>query len=132
LPCAHRAARRRDISDELRSIVLGTAGLTVAGIAAIALGLARGSLDGRIPRHAALAGLVSLVVVVQAAPFSEELATGFDRPFPELLGLVPWSRAFFVVQPLLAAGLGALRGGPGGASPGLVVPALVPRHRRRR
>jgi hypothetical protein len=76
--------------------VLGTTGLAAAAVVAVGLGLARGALDGRDPRHAALTKLATVVVALQAIHFGEELATGFHRRFPEQLGLVPWSSTFFV------------------------------------
>jgi hypothetical protein len=81
---------------ELRSILLGTAGLSVAGVVALLLTLARGGVvASRIELRAAVR-LASAVVLVQAVHFAEELATGFHRRFPELLGLSPWSLPFFV------------------------------------
>ena len=42
-----------------------------------------------------------IAVLVQGAHFAEELATGFHRRFPEVLGFEPWPVAFFVPFNLL-------------------------------
>jgi hypothetical protein len=80
----------------LRSILLGTAGLGVAALAALVLTLVRGGPSAGRAELRAAARLAALVVLVQAAHFGEELVTGFQRHFPEALGLAPWPAAFFV------------------------------------
>jgi len=84
------------MSEELRSILLGTAGLSVAAVAALGLTLARGGVvaDKRELRTSLLLSCVA--ILLQAAHFAEEWATGFHQRFPELLGLSPWSTRFFV------------------------------------
>jgi hypothetical protein len=57
------------------------------------------SADPARVRGAARAGAVA--IALQAAHFAEELATGFERRFPESLGLAPWSVRFFVALNLL-------------------------------
>jgi hypothetical protein len=84
------------MSEELRSILLGTAGLSVAAAAALLLTLARGGIDASEPRRRAAVRLAAVAVLLQALHFSEELATGFHHRFPEVLGLAPWSLGFFV------------------------------------
>ena len=84
------------MSEELRSILLGTAGLSVAGVIALLLTLTRGGVQAG---EAELRGAVragGAAVLFQAAHFGEELATGFRLRFPALLGLSPWSLRFFV------------------------------------
>ena len=80
------------MSDTLRSILTGTAGLDVAMVVAIILTVRRA------PRSAApdflLLGWITLAI--QGVHFSEELLTGFDRRFPVILGLAPWPETFFV------------------------------------
>jgi hypothetical protein len=88
------AARTATITDELRSILLGTAGPTIAFVVAATLDLSRGAMVAA--RRATLGRVALVATVIQAAHFGEELATGFHRRFPELLGLVPWSSGFFV------------------------------------
>ena len=84
------------MSDQLRSILIGTAGLSVAAVIALLLTLVRGGVEtsGRELRLAVRLAFVT--TLVQAGHFTEELATGFHRRFPELLGLSPWSLRFFV------------------------------------
>jgi hypothetical protein len=85
------------MSEELRSILLGTAGLSVAGIAALCLTLARERSGANDPELRAAARLAAVAVIVQSAHFIEEVSTGFHHRFPELLGLAPWPLSFFVV-----------------------------------
>lgn len=84
------------MNDELRSILLGTAGLWIAVVAALFLTLARGGVGASGERLRAAVRLAIVAVLVQAAHFAEELATGFHRRFPDLLGLAPWPVGFFV------------------------------------
>lgn len=84
------------MSDELRSILTGTAGLTLAAVAAVGLTIRRRPAS---PADLAAARVVPWFVAgiaVQFAHFSEEFITGFHLRFPALLGLEPWSARFFV------------------------------------
>jgi hypothetical protein len=82
--------------EELRSILLGTAALIVAGGVALVLTLARGGVGADEGRIRAGVRAAAAAVVLQAAHFAEELATGFNERFPTLLGLDPWPLGFFV------------------------------------
>jgi ribosomal protein S18 acetylase RimI-like enzyme len=82
--------------DELRSILAGTFGLAVAAALAIGLAVARARIHAGGEELRAAARLALAATGVQALHFAEELATGFPRRFPELLGLEPWSLRFFV------------------------------------
>jgi hypothetical protein len=84
------------MSDELRSILTGTLGLIVAGVAALVLTYARGGVlaDTRVLRSTVR--IVFLAIACQAAHFVEEAATDFPDRFPQLLGLTPWPLRFFV------------------------------------
>ena len=84
------------MSEELRSILLGTAGLSVAAMVALGLTLARGGVIGDKTELRAAIRLAVLAVLLQAAHFAEEWTAGFHQRFPELLGLSPWSTRFFV------------------------------------
>jgi len=84
------------VSEELRSILLGTAGLSAAALAAILLTLTRGGISSSGAELRASVRLAAIAVLLQAAHFAEEVATGFPELFPEQLGLTPWSRGFFV------------------------------------
>ena len=80
----------------IRSILLGTAGLSVAALAALWLTVVRDCSDAE---ETAIRGAVRVgaaALLLQGAHFTEELITGFDERFPQLMGLTPWSPAFFV------------------------------------
>lgn len=76
--------------------MIGTLGLDAAAIVALYLTLSRGNAEARSDQLRSAVHLVLLGVLLQAAHFAEELATGFYTRFPELLGLAGWSREFFV------------------------------------
>jgi len=84
------------LSDEVRSVLLGTAGLSIAGVAAIFLTLSRGGVAADRPQLRATIRLAIVTVLLQSAHFAEEYTTSFYHRFPELLGLTPWSLRFFV------------------------------------
>ena len=84
------------MSDELRSILVGTAGLSAAALAALVLTVVRGRVSANQAELQAAVRVAGVAVVVQSAHFVEELATGFRQRFPEQLGLAPWSLGFFV------------------------------------
>jgi len=84
------------MSETLRSILIGTAGLTIAGVAATFVTIIRGRpVADATSLHRAVRAVVA-TVLVQGAHFTEETATGFYQRFPELLGLAPWPSEFFV------------------------------------
>jgi hypothetical protein len=73
----------------MRSFLVGTLGLDLALLLALALAFRR--------RGSAAAARPLLVgVTAQAAHFVEELVTGFAEQFPRVLGLAPWPTAVFV------------------------------------
>lgn len=84
------------MGDELRSVLLGTGGLAVAAVASVLIAVTRARPSASAADLRAAARLAGVAVLIQAAHFVEELATGFPARFPEQLGLAPWSRAFFV------------------------------------
>ncbi len=84
------------MNEELRSILLGTAGLDVAGGLALYLTLTRGNVESSPAQLHSAVRLVMVAILLQAAHFVEECATGFPARFPELLGLSAWSLIFFV------------------------------------
>ena len=84
------------MTEELRSILLGTAGLSAGAVIALLLTLARGRPQACQTQLRAAVRLGLVALLFQTAHFAEELATGFHRRFPELLGLTPWSERFFV------------------------------------
>ena len=76
------------------SVFLGTLGLTLAALAALVLTFARGRVPvASVPRIR----LVSTAAILfQLGHFIEETLHQFYVRFPELLGLAPWSREFFL------------------------------------
>ncbi len=83
--------------EALRSILLGTAGLSLAAAAAAFLTLTRGGVNAAEPQLRVALRLAVVAVLAQAAHFAEEAGTGFDQRFPEILGLTGWSSAFFLL-----------------------------------
>jgi hypothetical protein len=83
------------MNENLRSILVGTAGLSVAAVAALLLTLLRPVTGDRACRERT-AGIFLLGLAVQSLHFMEEFVTGFEQRFPALLGLPVWSERFFV------------------------------------
>jgi hypothetical protein len=84
------------VSEALGSIMVGTGGLTVLALVALALTLARSFREPGGRSRTLLVRAAALAIVLQCLHFVEELATGFHVRFPELLELAPWPREFFV------------------------------------
>lgn len=84
------------MNEELRSILIGTLGLDLAAAVALYLTLSRGKAHTQQVRAARAVRVVALAILLQAAHFIEELATGFHIRFPELLGLSAWPLSFFI------------------------------------
>ena len=84
------------MNEDLFSILVGTAGLSVAALVALLLTFARkaGHANPAAQRH--VMRLTTISIVLQSLHFTEELLTGFYERFPEMLGLRPWSVTFFV------------------------------------
>ena len=85
------------MDETLRSELVGTAGLSVALVAAVLLTLYRRPLAVRTEERPRAALLFAVVVVLQAAHFGEEYVTRFYDAFPTIVGLTPWPSLFFVV-----------------------------------
>jgi hypothetical protein len=84
------------MSEAVRSVLLGTAGLSAAAAAAMFLTVTRRLRDRRTSELRSAVRLGGITVLLQAAHFAEECATGFQRRFPDLFGLPPWSARFFI------------------------------------
>lgn len=84
------------MSEELRSIVLGTLGLSVAAAVAAVLTFTRAPISAARAAIESLRRVLVMTVALQSLHFLEELATGFHQRFPQWLGLAPWSATFFV------------------------------------
>ena len=84
------------MTEELRSFLIGTLPLDLMMLAAAVLTVSRGAPErGRRARTRA-AWIALVAVAVQSVHFVEEWVTGFNRRFPELLGLHPWSAELWV------------------------------------
>lgn len=80
--------------NETLSIVLGTTGLTLAAIVALALTCSRQKVAPESIVRIRWRG--SLAVILQVGHFCEEYIHQFYQSFPAMLGLSPWSKGFFV------------------------------------
>jgi hypothetical protein len=84
------------VSAELRSILVGTVGLSAALIASAVLTISRGIPVSALSELNRVRRVAAMTIVLQCAHFTEELYTGFYKRFPEMLGLVPWPATFFL------------------------------------
>jgi hypothetical protein len=89
------------MNDSLRSILLGTAGLSAAALVALLLTILRRPVAGDPAGRERTARLFLIGLAAQCLHFMEEFLTRFPDRFPELLGLSPWSEDFFVVFNLI-------------------------------
>jgi hypothetical protein len=83
------------MSEELRSVLIGTAGLSVALALAAALSVIRRPREWADVRRYVIPVAV-LTIVVHALHAAEEFLTGFHRRFPATFDLAPWSPEFFL------------------------------------
>jgi hypothetical protein len=78
----------------MASIFLGTLGLTLSALVALILTFTRGEVAAeRVPR---IRRIASVAILLQLGHFLEETEYQFYVRFPELLGLAPWPREFFM------------------------------------
>src|SRR5215470_18025457 len=84
------------MSENLRSILVGTAGLSAGAVVALLLSIVRRPLGDLVVRQRT-ARLFLIGLAAQCLHFMEELVTRFQDRFPTLLGLPAWSERFFVV-----------------------------------
>jgi hypothetical protein len=85
------------VNENLRSVLTGTAGLSVAAAAALLLTILRRPVDGDLTGRERTARLFLIGLAAQSLHFMEEFVTRFEDRFPALLGLPAWSVDFFVV-----------------------------------
>lgn len=86
----------RHVSETIRSVLLGTAGLSAMFVAAVIVTVARGPIRATPAALTDAARWAVLATGVQLVHFAEELGTGFPQRFPEVLGLTPWPVQFFL------------------------------------
>jgi hypothetical protein len=89
------------MSENLRSILTGTAVLWMGAAIALLLTILRHPVDGDLAGREQTARLFLLGLAVQCMHFMEEFITHFQDRFPALLGLPPWSERFFVAFNLI-------------------------------
>jgi Protein of unknown function with HXXEE motif len=89
------------MEENVRGILLGTAGLSVAAVMALLLTILRTPIEQKEADRERLARLLLLGLAVQCLHFMEEFVTCFPNRFPVLLGLPAWSENFFVVFNLI-------------------------------
>ena len=84
----------------LRSMLAGTAGLSAAALLALLLTILRRPA-GDVADYERTGRLFLIGVGAQCLHLIEECVTRFQDRFPELLGLPPWPKNFFVVFNLI-------------------------------
>ena len=94
------------MSETASSVIVGTAGLTLAFLVSLVLAIQRPPLAREYALH--LRSIAALSVAAQFLHFMEELANQFYVRFPELLGLTAWPATFFVVLNLSSVVVGIL------------------------
>jgi len=81
---------------EFLSVLVGTAGLSVATMISAWLTFSRGCAVAGSARLRATVRVAIVALLCQSVHFAEELLTGFPQRFPTLFGMAPWSTTFFV------------------------------------
>ena len=84
------------MTDELRSILTGTLGLSIPAVVSAWLAIRRSVRLSAGPELNRVRQVAAIAILLQAGHFGEEWYTGFYRRFPEMLGFVPWPSTFFV------------------------------------
>ena len=89
------------MNENLRSVLMGTAGLSAGAVVALLLAILRRPVDGDLVGRERTARLFLIGLAAQCLHFMEEFVTRFQDRFPALLGLPAWSEIFFVVFNLI-------------------------------
>jgi hypothetical protein len=89
------------VNENLRSELLGTAGLSVAAVAALVLTVVRDPRGSALPARDGVLRVFLIGLALQCLHFAEEFITSFYSRFPLVLGRQPWSPEFFVAFNLL-------------------------------
>ena len=89
------------MNENLRSVLVGTAGLSAGAIVALLLAILRRPVDGDVVGRERTARLFLIGLAAQCLHFVEEFVTRFQDRFPALFGLPAWSEIFFVVFNLI-------------------------------
>jgi Protein of unknown function with HXXEE motif len=89
------------MNENLRSVLIGTAGLSAGAVVALLLAILRRPVDGDLVGRERTARLFLIGLAAQCLHFMEEFVTRFQDRFPALFGLPAWSEIFFVVFNLI-------------------------------
>ncbi len=89
------------MNENLRSILLGTAGLSAGAVVALLLTILRPMVEDDQAGRDRTARLLLIGIAVQCLHFTEEFVTRFQDRFPALLGLPAWPENFFVMFNLI-------------------------------
>jgi hypothetical protein len=89
------------MNENLRSVLMGTAGLSAGAVVALLLTILRRPVEGDLAGHERTARLFLIGLAAQSLHFMEEFVTRFQIRFPGLLGLPAWPENFFVVFNLI-------------------------------
>src|SRR3989304_6908238 len=84
------------MSEELRSILIGTSGLSIALLVALFLTLPRPPVGASAEVRNRLMWLAAVVLLIHIVHFTEEWTHEFHERLPGLLGLRAWSAGFFL------------------------------------
>jgi hypothetical protein len=82
---------------DLRSIFVGTSGLSAGALAAQLLTILRRPREDDLAGRRRTERVFLIGLAAQCLHFMEEFVTHFPDRFPPLLGLPPWSENFFVI-----------------------------------
>ena len=85
------------MNENLRSILVGTAGLSAGAVVAVLLTILRRPVDSDVAGRERTISLLLAGLAAQCAHFVEEFVTRFQDRFPSLLALPVWPETFFVV-----------------------------------
>jgi hypothetical protein len=89
------------MTENLRSILTGTAGLAAGMAAALLLTILRAPAPENEVERERASRIFLIGLAVQCLHFLEEFLAGFEDRFPRLLGLPAWSNNFFVAFNLI-------------------------------
>jgi len=89
------------MNENLRSILVGTAGLSAGAVVAVLLTILRRPADDDLIGRERTVRILLLGLAAQCLHFMEEFVTRFQVRFPTLLGLPAWSENFFAVFNLI-------------------------------
>jgi hypothetical protein len=84
------------LTENLRSILLGTSALAVSAVLALMLTLMRRAPIPDPERRDRVINLLLIGISLQCLHFIEEFVTRFNERFPQQFGLPVWSSEFFV------------------------------------